>query len=86
MATDAPAARWPHYREDDCIIRNFVFKSGEMLPELRLHDRTMGLPRRDASGTIVNGVRLLQGNTGTGAIKARAQSKARRWRTAIAST
>jgi hypothetical protein len=23
MATDDPAARWPHYREDDFIIRNF---------------------------------------------------------------
>jgi homoserine acetyltransferase len=67
MATDDPAARWPHYREDDFIIRNFAFKSGEVLPELRLHYRTMGVPRRDASGTIVNGVLLLQGNTGTGA-------------------
>ena len=35
MATDDPAARWPHYREDDFIIRNFAFKSGEVLPELR---------------------------------------------------
>jgi homoserine O-acetyltransferase/O-succinyltransferase len=67
MATDDPAARWPHYREDDFIIRNFAFKSGEVLPELRLHYRTMGVPRRDAAGTIVNGVLLLQGNTGTGA-------------------
>jgi homoserine O-acetyltransferase/O-succinyltransferase len=67
MATDDPAARWPHYREDDFIIRNFTFKSGEVLPALRLHYRTMGVPRRDASGTIVNGVLLLQGNTGTGA-------------------
>ena len=38
-----------------------------MLPELRLHYRTMGVPRRDAAGKIVNGVLLLQGNTGTGA-------------------
>jgi homoserine acetyltransferase len=44
-----------------------AFTSGEVLPELRLHYRTMGVPRRDASGTIVNGVLLLQGNTGTGA-------------------
>ena len=51
MATDDPAARWPHYREDDFIIRNFVFTSGEVLPALRLHYRTMGVPRRDAAGT-----------------------------------
>ena len=49
MATDDPAARWPHYREDDFIIRDFVFTSGEVLPALRLHYRTMGVPRRDAS-------------------------------------
>ncbi|MGE3539817.1 MAG: alpha/beta fold hydrolase [Candidatus Tectimicrobiota bacterium] len=67
MATDDPAARWPHYREDDFIMSNFVFTSGEVLPALRLHYRTIGVPRRDASGTIVNGVLLLQGNTGTGA-------------------
>ena len=67
MATDDAAARWPNYREDDFTISNFVFKSGEVLSELRLHYRTMGVPRRDASGQIVNGVLLLQGNTGTGA-------------------
>src|SRR5262249_62356347 len=67
MARGDPAARWPHYREDDFIIRHFAFTSGEVLPALRLHYRTIGVPRRDASGTIVNGVLLLQGNTGTGA-------------------
>ena len=78
MATDDPAARWPHYREDDFIIRNFAFKSGEVLPELRLHYRTMGVPRRDASGTIVNGVLLLQGNTGTGPVHTRPRGRAAR--------
>jgi homoserine O-acetyltransferase len=67
MATDDPAARWPHYREDDFILRDFVFTNGEVLPALRLHYRTMGVPRHDASGKIINGVLLLQGNTGTGA-------------------
>src|SRR5256714_13741961 len=62
-----PAARWPNYREDDFVIKDYRFASGEVLPELRLHYRTMGMPRRDAAGQIVNGVLLLQGNTGTGA-------------------
>ena len=44
-----------------------MFASGEVLPALRLHYRTINVPRRDASGMIVNGVLLLQGNTGTGA-------------------
>src|SRR5436305_4569882 len=62
-----PATSWPNYREDDFVIKDYRFASGEVLPELRLHYRTMGTPRRDAAGRIVNGVLLLQGNTGTGA-------------------
>jgi len=67
MPATEPATAWPNYQEADFIIKNFVFTSGETLPELRLHYRTMGVPRRDAAGKIVNGVLLLQGNTGTGA-------------------
>jgi homoserine O-acetyltransferase/O-succinyltransferase len=63
----ADAAKWPNYREDDFVIRNYVFRSGETLPELRLHWRTLGTERRNADGRIMNGVLLLQGNTGTGA-------------------
>ena len=62
-----PAASWPNYREADFVIQNYRFASGEVLPELRLHCRTMGTPRRDSAGKIANGVLLLQGNTGTGA-------------------
>ena len=36
--------------EGDFIVRNFRFASGEVLPELRLHYRTLGTPRKDASG------------------------------------
>jgi homoserine O-acetyltransferase/O-succinyltransferase len=67
MSTTDPAERWPNYREDDFVIKDYRFASGEVLPELRLHYRTMGVERRDAAGRITNGVLLLQGNTGTGA-------------------
>jgi homoserine O-acetyltransferase/O-succinyltransferase len=67
MPTTDPATRWPNYQEADFVIKNCVFASGESLPELKLHYRTMGVPQRDAAGKIVNGVLLLQGNTGTGA-------------------
>ncbi len=67
MPTTDPAASWPNYREGDFVIKNYVFASGETLPELGLHYRTMGIARRDAAGKIINGVLLLQGNTGTGA-------------------
>jgi homoserine O-acetyltransferase len=65
MPTDA-TTRWPSYQEADFILNDYRFASGEVLPELKLHYRTMGVPQRDAGGKIVNGVLLLQGNTGTG--------------------
>ncbi|HLY45208.1 MAG TPA: alpha/beta fold hydrolase [Stellaceae bacterium] len=67
MPTNDPASRWPNFHEADFIIKDYHFASGEVLPELRLHYRTMGVPQRDAAGKIVNGLMLLQGNTGTGA-------------------
>ena len=67
MPTNDPGAEWPNWREDDFILKDYIFASGERLPELKLHYRTMGVPQRDAAGKIVNGVLLLQGNTGTGA-------------------
>ncbi|HVC54790.1 MAG TPA: alpha/beta fold hydrolase [Stellaceae bacterium] len=67
MPTNDPATRWPNYQETDFVIKDYRFASGEVLPELRLHYRTMGEARRNAAGKIVNGVLLLQGNTGTGA-------------------
>jgi homoserine O-acetyltransferase len=59
--------RWPNYREGDFVIRNYLFRSGETLSELKLHYRTLGTAKRNAAGEIINGVLLLQGNTGTGA-------------------
>ncbi len=50
----------------DHLIRNFRFASGETLPELRLHYRTLGQPRRDASGVVRNAVLVLHGTTGSG--------------------
>ncbi len=47
-------------------IRDFRFVSGETLPDLVLHYRTIGTPRRDASGTVRNAVLVLHGTTGSG--------------------
>jgi len=52
--------------EDDHVIRDFRFKSGEMLPELRLHYRTFGTPARDAQGRTTNAVLILHGTGGSG--------------------
>jgi homoserine O-acetyltransferase len=62
-----PNTNWPNYREDNFIITDYKFATGETLPQLKLHYRTLGSAKRNAAGEIVNGVLLLQGNTGTGA-------------------
>ena len=46
--------------EGDFVLRDFRFASGESLPELRIHYRTLGDPRSPA-------VLVLHGTTGTGA-------------------
>jgi homoserine O-acetyltransferase len=53
--------------EGDYATRNFKFKSGEELPELRLHYRTLGKPERDAQGRVKNAVLILHGTGGSGA-------------------
>jgi len=63
----AEGAKWPNYQEADFVVKNYLFHSGESLPELKMHYRTLGTVKRDATGNIVNAVLLLQGNTGTGA-------------------
>ena len=48
------------------VIKNFRFASGDVLPELRLHYRTLGRPRRDATGVTRNAVLILHGTGGSG--------------------
>ena len=50
MPTTDPAARWPNYQEADFILKDYKFASGEMLPELKLHYRTIGIPQKNAAG------------------------------------
>ena len=52
--------------EGDYVAHNFKFKSGEELPELRLHYRTLGKPERDAQGRVKNAVLILHGTGGSG--------------------
>jgi len=56
----------PEPREGDFRIRGFRFASGEALPELKIHYRTLGAPVRDASGRVRNAVLLLHGTGGSG--------------------
>ena len=60
------AASKPAPAEGDYVAHNFHFKSGETLPELRLHYTTFGKPEHDASGRTTNAVLILHGTGGTG--------------------
>jgi len=53
--------------EGNFTVRDFRFESGEGLPELRLHYRTLGSPKRDAAGVVRNAVLVLHGTGGSGA-------------------
>jgi homoserine O-acetyltransferase len=61
------AAEYPAPVEGDFVVKDFKFKSGESLPELRIHYRTLGTPRRDAAGRVINAVLITHGTTGSGA-------------------
>lgn len=50
----------------DYLIKDFRFRTGETLPELKIRYHTLGTPRTDASGKVVNAVLILHGTGGTG--------------------
>ena len=60
------AAEYPPPAEGDYSIRDFKFASGETLPELRIHYRTVGKPEKDAQGKTTNAVLIMHGTTGSG--------------------
>jgi homoserine O-acetyltransferase len=53
--------------EGGFTIRDFRFESGETLPELKLHYRTLGRPSKDSSGIVRNAILILHGTGGSGA-------------------
>jgi homoserine O-acetyltransferase len=59
-------AQLPAPVQGDYVSHNFRFKSGETLPELRMHYATFGTSARDANGRVTNAVLLLHGTSGTG--------------------
>ena len=60
------AAAYPPPHQADYVLRDFHFASGESLPELRMHYRTLGTPRRDEKGIVRNAVLIMHGTTGEG--------------------
>ena len=66
MLSSASVAQ-PVPAEGDFSVAGFALSSGQSLPELRMHYRTLGQPRRGADGRVENAVLLLHGTGGTGA-------------------
>jgi homoserine O-acetyltransferase/O-succinyltransferase len=56
----------PSPMEADYVARDFHFRSGETLPQLRLHYTTLGKPERDGEGKVTNAVLILHGTGGSG--------------------
>jgi len=59
IAAPEPAAH-------DYVIKDFKFRSGEALPDLKIHYYTLGAPKTDAAGRVTNAVLILHGTGGTG--------------------
>ena len=72
-ASLASAAKYPAPTEGDFIIRDFKFTSGQTLPELRIHYRTLGKIEKDAQGKTTNAILITHGTTGSGAQFIRAE-------------
>ena len=63
-ASNAQAASWPAPTEGDYTIKDFHFVSGEVLPELKLHYRTLGKIHKDKKGHADNAVLIMHGTGG----------------------
>jgi homoserine O-acetyltransferase/O-succinyltransferase len=59
------ATKWPNMDERIVVLDDFVFGSGERLPQLRQNVITFGKPREDKEGRIKNAVLLLHNTTGS---------------------
>ena len=66
LMISAFAQELPKPAEGDYRVANFHFRSGETLPELNLHYRTLGKPVTDAAGHITNAVMILHSTSGSG--------------------
>ena len=66
LASLPAAAQQPVPADGDYILQDFKFKSGESLPELRIHYRTFGSAARDPQGRVTNAVLVLHGTGGSG--------------------
>ena len=67
MCSSIAQAEEPAVMQGDFVLKNFHFASGEALPELRVHYRTLGKLQRDSRGVATNAVLITHGTGGSGA-------------------
>jgi len=65
--TAPPPRNYPAPVEGDYVSTDFHFKSGEVLPELKIHYRTIGAPKSDSPGVVRNAILIGHGTGGSGA-------------------
>ncbi|HJZ81104.1 MAG TPA: alpha/beta fold hydrolase [Pyrinomonadaceae bacterium] len=61
-----PPRNYPAPVEGDYVIKDFHFRSGETLPELRMHYRTIGTLKTNSAGAAENAVLIGHGTGGAG--------------------
>ena len=66
QVSDPSRRNYPAPVEGDYTSKDFRFRSGEVLPELKLHYRTIGTEQRDNSGVVRNAVLIMHGTGGAG--------------------
>jgi homoserine O-acetyltransferase len=66
VAMAAAAADYPAPQAGDFVVKDFQFKSGEKLAEVKLHYYTLGAPQKDVSGNVRNAILVLHGTGGSG--------------------
>ncbi len=59
------AASYPPPQHGDFLVKDFRFKRGESLAELKLHYVTLGTPKKDKAGVVRNAVLVLHGTGGS---------------------
>ena len=64
--TASAQTKFPAPVEADFVAKGFTFTSGDTMPEVKIHYRTVGQPRKDADGVVRNGVLILHGTGGSG--------------------
>lgn len=66
-AQGTPPVTWARAGvQGDFVVRDYRFRSGEVLPSLTLHYTTLGTARKDARGVVRNAVMILHGTGGAG--------------------